>query len=76
MTLQLAAQRRAGGVCTIAKVLAAAGPKDRKTIEQWIANDTISAVRIAESIDGKFAGLRVGYYSVNRHRKGGCTCGR
>lgn len=76
MTIELAPARTAGGVCTLRKLLAAAGPKDRATIEAWLADEDIPATRIAESIDGKFAGLRVGYYSVNRHRKGRCACGR
>lgn len=76
MALKLADQRRRGGVCTIARVLAAAGPQDRKTILAWLTDQSIPSTRVADSLSGKIDGIRVTDFTVRRHRLGRCLCGQ
>lgn len=76
MALELPAARHNGGVCTLKRIFAAAGPEDRKQIEAWLADPNVQAVQIARGISGKFADIAVTGNTVSRHRNGECACGR
>lgn len=76
MALTLPPPSSKGERCRMNTILAAAGPKDRATIEAWLADQTIEHARIARAIDGQINGIRVSATSVSRHRRGECQCGK
>jgi hypothetical protein len=63
----------AGPPCSVAAVLEAFEPADRKVLVEAMANPTVQHSRVAAVLAQH--GHRVNAGTIGRHRKGECRCG-
>lgn len=67
-------RRYNGSVCGVAQAVAAMSAEDGADLLAVLADPSIHATAIEEVL--KRRGLTVKAYTLNRHRKGGCSCER
>lgn len=68
------AERTAPGPrCGVAKVLETLGEADRKTFLAALDNPAVEASTLSRALRNE--GIRLGYQTINRHRRGDCWCG-
>lgn len=69
-----AASRPRRMVCAVTRIAQSLAPKDRKVLEDALANEAITHSAIASVLTDN--GHRVNGGTVARHRNKGCSCAR
>lgn len=59
--------------CTFAPILEAMTEEDREALENALGNPLIKSTHIAKALEGR--GFDIGAYTLQRHRRGACSCG-
>lgn len=66
-------QRRRGSKCSVPGAIAKLPTAKRRMLEAALESD-LTATAISEWLRG--LGVELSEWTVNRHRRGGCRCGR
>lgn len=69
-----AAQEKKGAECSVKILLDKLDASDRAAIEEAFGDPAIFGTSIAKVL--KSRGYDVAGHTIQRHRRGGCTCGR
>jgi hypothetical protein len=72
MVEQMEPRVQAHKVCTFTKIRSSLDPDDRATVDELMASE-MSGSRIAEILT-TYSGTRILGVSLQRHRRGDCTC--
>ena len=63
-----------GPRCGFSFVIDALPPDDLAVLDTVMADPLVTSIRIAEVLEAE--GHRISSFTVNRHRRGRCSCGR
>lgn len=71
---EVAAEARGNGsVCAVAAVRAALTPVDATDLDAVVANPLVQGAAVARALTNR--GHKISGGSIQRHRRGECTCG-
>ena len=68
----LAASRKGGFMCRVAKVKLEMSKKDAAELQEALDDITIDGTAIARVLSNR--GIKIGVNSIQRHRRGDCSC--
>lgn len=63
---------RQGSQCDMGLLLARLPQSDKSEIEEALADDTVEGTALARALKNR--GIDVAAHTVNRHRRGDCSC--
>lgn len=67
-----AASRKGGFLCKVAKVKMEMSKKDAAELQEALEDVTIDGTAIARVMGNR--GIKIGVTSIQRHRRGDCSC--
>lgn len=73
--LQAVEHNRIGARCSVGTLLGRMTDEDRAVLLGWLADDSITSVRIATALRKQIAPT-MGDSTIQRHRRGACSCHR